>query len=237
MRLEDREEAAPWRYLLEWFPGFDYRQPVNPNLLDMRKPNNIVGHWQRVVTTLWALKQFRATGGVPGIEFGSAGVQTPGCLSTDVRTGLRSHYPPKVPVGERAIVGGQLRVAADYFGEKFSRLDPVCGDTATVYGLGIFPDAAFGFIAANHVFEHLDDCPEVLLGAWRRILRPGGIVALVMPDARWFDAMKSDPDHRHCYDGRDFEKIVSKIPGYKILEHTAETQINYHSYATILEAV
>lgn len=221
-----------YKYLSEFFPDFDYRRPVNPDHLNARSRVNCVGHWQRCVNLWWAVRQLQGTGDV-GLEFGSAGVLTPWCLSTDVRTGLSSHYPRAD--GTREIVRGHLRVAADFHGVSFDRHDEVCDDHAPVYGTGVFPDNSYGLILANHVFEHLSGDPIENLSAWARILKPGGVIAIVMPDNRWFDVMMCDKDHKHAWDGRDFDALASRVPGCRVIEHTSDTQVNYFSFATILQ--
>jgi len=50
--------------------------------------------------------------------------------------------------------------------------------------LAEIPDASQDFVIASHVLEHLDD-PVRALFTWRRVLRPGGQLLLVVPDARF----------------------------------------------------
>jgi SAM-dependent methyltransferase len=54
--------------------------------------------------------------------------------------------------------------------------------------LSTFADASLDFVIANHVLEHIED-PIATLGHWLRMLRPGGVLFLTLPDARHtFDA-------------------------------------------------
>jgi hypothetical protein len=221
-------------YLLEHFPDYDYRKPVDPNRLDIRKGKvNIVGFWQRAVNVWWAIEKCGKTGDV-GLEFGSAGVKTPWSVNTDVRTGLRSHYPPNVPVDQRAITQGHMRVSGDRREGVFQRHDSVCGDTSEVLGTGVFRDNSFSLITANHVLEHMAGDPVELLVEWSRLLMSGGIMALVLPDQQWLDVMSCDPDHQHAWTESEFLAIAKRVPGMDVIEHTGATQINYHSFATIL---
>jgi SAM-dependent methyltransferase len=51
-----------------------------------------------------------------------------------------------------------------------------------------FADASLDFVVANHVLEHLED-PIGAIEQHLRVLRPGGVVYLTLPDARHtFDA-------------------------------------------------
>jgi SAM-dependent methyltransferase len=45
-----------------------------------------------------------------------------------------------------------------------------------------FPDGSFDVVTSWHVIEHVDDV-QVALAEWRRVLRPGGILAMETPDA------------------------------------------------------
>lgn len=54
--------------------------------------------------------------------------------------------------------------------------------------LSAFGDASLDFVVANHMLEHVDD-PIAALEHHLRVLRPGGVVFLTLPDARsTFDA-------------------------------------------------
>lgn len=49
--------------------------------------------------------------------------------------------------------------------------------------LGTVPDASVDFLIASHVIEHCKD-PISTVESWLRVLRPGGILFLVVPDRR-----------------------------------------------------
>ena len=220
-----------YQHLLEFFEAFDYHRPrVSPHQLDIRRPDNVVGHWQRCVNLFWALKSCRATGRV-GLELGSAGISTPWCLSTDVRTGLPTHYP--APDGSRGITAGHLRVQAGCSGESEVYSDAVCGDTSLALGLGSFYPRSFGLVLSNHVLEHLAGDLEHILTSMGNLVQPGGYMVHVVPDNRWFDVMKCDPDHRHAWTGDEFSRLAHCIPGLDVIEESFRDQINYHSFVTV----
>jgi SAM-dependent methyltransferase len=45
-----------------------------------------------------------------------------------------------------------------------------------------FPDASFDIVTAWNVIEHVEDVAETL-SEWRRVLKPGGVLAMETPDA------------------------------------------------------
>lgn len=58
--------------------------------------------------------------------------------------------------------------------------------------LDVIPDGALDFIFSSHVFEHLSN-PLGVLDNWRRKLRPGGLVAAVIPDLRYCFDLRQPP--------------------------------------------
>lgn len=78
-----------------------------------------------------------------------------------------------------------------------------------------FADASFDRLASHHLIEHLDDATGALR-EWRRVLEPGGIMAICTPNRPYprphiFD----DPTHVHIYDGRDLEEAVREA-GFRV---------------------
>lgn len=59
--------------------------------------------------------------------------------------------------------------------------------------------ATFDSVVSRHCFEHLPD-PTATLREWLRILRPGGKLAMVLPNDHWRDFIALDSDHKfRCY--------------------------------------
>lgn len=68
-------------------------------------------------------------------------------------------------------------------------------DDATT--LATFADGSLDFVIASHVLEHLED-PVGALRSMVRVLRPGGALFLVLPDARFsFDAARERTTVEH----------------------------------------
>ncbi|MBL8143529.1 MAG: methyltransferase domain-containing protein [Acidobacteria bacterium] len=114
--------------------------------------------------------------------------------------------------------------------------------------LATLPDASEDFIIASHLFEHLRN-PIGSLLAWARVLRPGGLLYLVLPDKRaTFDAHRVRTTLEHLIldfespsAERDFEhyvdyaRFVHHKQGREALDearklHDVGYSIHYHVY-------
>ena len=66
-----------------------------------------------------------------------------------------------------------------------------------------FRDGAFDAMVGQHVVEHLPD-PDAALREWKRLLKPGGRLALATPNANYPDpAHFADADHAHVFSPRE----------------------------------
>ena len=102
-----------------------------------------------------------------GIEIGALHMPQPVPAGATVRyvdrsdlDGLRAHYPE---------LAGEALVAPDIVDDG-ERLETVA-------------DASQDFVIANHFIEHCED-PLATLAAHARVLRPGGVLFMAVPDAR-----------------------------------------------------
>ena len=154
------------------FPRFDYRKPAPGVVVDYRSADNKVGHQQRCFTAWWALHECSHLD--LGLDIGSPRGLTPLCIAIDKFCDGKNPHP---------VYGGMA--SADVVGEGSD--------------LSMFPSRTFPYICSNHSLEHMPgtdmDIVEMLL-RWLDLLRPGGVLALVIPDSDWFDVLGSDPDHK-----------------------------------------
>lgn len=80
-----------------------------------------------------------------------------------------------------------------------------------------FEDSSFDRLAAHHLVEHLDDMPAAL-GEWRRVLRPGGVLALCTPNLLYPSrGMFNDPTHVHIFDPDELVSAVGQA-GFRVEE-------------------
>lgn len=66
--------------------------------------------------------------------------------------------------------------------------------------LAVLPDGSQDFLIACHLLEHMAD-PIGTLKGWRRVLKPGGLLFLVLPDKRHtFDSPRQRTPLKHLVD-------------------------------------
>jgi SAM-dependent methyltransferase len=85
-----------------------------------------------------------------------------------------------------------------------------------------FPDESLDFVIANHVIEHVED-PVQALHTFLRVLRPGGIVFLTLPDGRHnFDARRERTTVEHVMRDHRVGPETSRREHYEEWAHVIE---------------
>jgi SAM-dependent methyltransferase len=92
---------------------------------------------------------------------------------------LRLHRKARVHYVDRLRVEEQRRQYPELADKELAPVD-VIGDAEDLHA---FADASLDFVIANHLLEHLED-PIAGLLEFERVLRPGGILYLGLPDPR-----------------------------------------------------
>ncbi len=78
-----------------------------------------------------------------------------------------------------------------------------------------FGDGSFDAVISQHLIEHLDD-PRVALAEWHRVLRPGGILALITPNAEHPNPeLFADPTHAVLF-SRDSLQSTLEDSGFRV---------------------
>lgn len=110
-------------------------------------------------------------------------------------------------LGQRRVIGldflhaGLRQTLKSFPGSRLA-----CGDAATLP----FADESFDAITAQHLIEHLRS-PVIALREWRRVLRRGGSLLIITPNARFKDpSVYSDPTHVHIFDANGLAHVVEQ---------------------------
>lgn len=102
------------------------------------------------------------------------------------------------------LVKGSLLVdiVDDFSSEKVYKVDYI----ADAHALPEINDASFDYVCASHVLEHLTNPIKAII-EWSRILKPGGVLWLKVPDKRkTFDRMRKRTPLEHLIE--DFARNV-----------------------------
>jgi SAM-dependent methyltransferase len=116
------------------------------------------------------------------------------------------HNPMRVPKGVRVRYVDRMTVEAlrahypELASEKLTTVDIIDDGER----LSTLPDASEDFIIANHFLEHCEDPIHTLL-AHQRVVRPGGVIFMCVPDKRFtFDKERDLTTYEHIL--RDFRE-------------------------------
>jgi len=131
-----------------------------------------------------------------GIDVGCGSKKTvPGAIGIDL-----------TPKGKHGFAGSQLF--------EVSQADIVTsGDD-----LRMFKDASLDYVVARHNLEHYKDTVKTLQ-EWKRVLRPGGALILVMPDDEHCDTIALDPSHYHVFTRESTARLIGAIGGFRITKN------------------
>lgn len=86
-----------------------------------------------------------------------------------------------------------------------------------------YEDGSVDFLVSTHVLEHFAD-PSVILTEWLRVIRTGGIVAIVVPDWRYTfscegeDQKTSEEGHKKDYTLDELCRVALDLPGIELLD-------------------
>lgn len=132
-------------------------------------------------------------------------------LTLEVGCGHRKTSP--AVVGLDLTPGGALGAVGNVAG-KVSQADVAGSGEYTP-----FRDESFDSLIARHNLEHYIDTAAVLT-EWRRILRPGGTLAVILPDEENFPSERGrtldlDPTHYHGYSRSALARLVSLVGGFE----------------------
>ncbi len=100
--------------------------------------------------------------------------------------------------------------------------------------LEMFKDGDLDYVVARHNLEHYID-PIKVLREWKRVVRIGGIIGIVIPDNTYCDTISLDPTHYHVFTPESFRNLVELIGGLKIIK--LEVCVEDWSFVCIMEKI
>ncbi len=78
-----------------------------------------------------------------------------------------------------------------------------------------FKDRELDYVVASHNLEHYTDVQKTLR-EWKRVLRKGGILGVVVPDDRIIDTLSLNPQHRHAFTPELLKETIQQSGGLEI---------------------
>jgi SAM-dependent methyltransferase len=82
--------------------------------------------------------------------------------------------------------------------------------------LPMFRDEELDFVVSRHNLEHYVDVIKTLK-EWRRVLKRGGILGVVLPDEEKVDTINLDRSHKHVFTQESYKQYLALIGGFEIL--------------------
>jgi len=143
-----------------------------------------------------------------GIDVGCGNRKThENCIGIDIL--------PKNSVGKFGCVAGK-KIEAD-----------IC---ASGDDLPMFAENELDFVISRHNLEHYVDVIKTLQ-EWKRVLKIGGILAVILPDEDALDTIKLDATHKHVFTTKSFSRYIELIGELEIIK--TETVIPNWSFMCV----
>jgi glycosyltransferase involved in cell wall biosynthesis/SAM-dependent methyltransferase len=138
----------------------------------------------------------------------------PFCRGRGIDVGCGHYKTHPDAVGIDLIPGRQLGKVGCVAGRP-SQADIVASGDA----LSIKSDS-LDYVAARHDLEHYLDPVEALL-EWHRVLKPGGVLGIILPDERFGGTIQLYPTHKHVFTPSSLKRLLDLIKGFEIV-HLAD---------------
>ena len=82
--------------------------------------------------------------------------------------------------------------------------------------LWMFKDGELDYVVQRHNLEHYQDYIKALQ-EWKRIVKHGGRIGMVIPDDETCDTIQLDPSHKHVFTQASLRRVIGLIGGLKIV--------------------
>ena len=115
-------------------------------------------------------------------------------------------------IGVDIIPNGSLGNAGCIAGKEI--VSDICASGDNLF---MFKDQELDFVISRQKLEHYVDVIKTL-NEWKRILKVGGIMAVVLPNESAINTIALDPTHKHAFPPESFLKYIELIGGFTIVK-------------------
>ena len=136
----------------------------------------------------------------------------PYCVGRGIDVGCGHRKTAPHCIGVDLLAAGEIGSAGVMEGQRSQADVRASGDD-----LPMFPDGSMDFVISRHNLEHYVDVVKAL-EEWRRVLRPGGHLALVLPDEDCLDTLALDPTHKHAFTPESLRRLIALVGGLEEIE-------------------
>lgn len=164
------------------FPNFEYFN-IESRKVDFSREDNLTGDQQEAFIYYWLFKKMKES--------------PDGFCSLDIGCGQNIHFPS---IGLDFYSGIKHPV---YSGEYRPQI------TSLAENIAYLNKNTFSVVICSHILEHVKD-PITTFRKWVKLLKKGGIIIVLLPDAIYEKGIKWDPSHINFFTPESFkEKIIN----------------------------
>jgi SAM-dependent methyltransferase len=120
-------------------------------------------------------------------------------------------------------------IGVDLHPDSIAELKVDCQD------LAMFKDNELDFIVSSHLLEHLPD-PIESLTEWKRVLRPGGVLAIAVPDGQKRPRYLLRNGHKSNIGLETLRLMLHNILDMKLVEVKNVPKINPNKFVALVAA-
>ena len=129
--------------------------------------------------------------------------------TAEIGCGYRKVHPNNI--GVDMCGPGELGKAGNVKGKASVADHKALGDD-----LWMFKTGELDAMVAKHVLEHFDDPMKTLL-EWKRVVRKGGKIGVIVPNDKYVDTMTLDPTHKQRFTHVSLIRLFTDA-GLKVLD-------------------
>ena len=100
--------------------------------------------------------------------------------------------------------------------------------------LVMFQDGELDYVVSRHNLEHYVDVVKTLR-EWKRVLKVGGVLGMVLPDESQISTIALDPTHKHVFTPESIKSLLDLVGGFEI--ERMDTVIPNWSFVVIARRV